>query len=140
MAIDDKRIYDKPLYVPGGTGMPAINEMEILVDHFDLPTPYRYSLSPTGIEISIRYEADTFGELIDEDVEVAFSIDPAFTTAPVGWVKCYKIDSGYEYNYLIYNLAVTTSGFTFTIQDVSGVTITDFTGIVVEYYFAEKNV
>ena len=84
-------------------------------------------------------EADTF-EISSTSISVTF--DSAFLQTPVNTesIQVYKYVDGYRYNYLIDDLAVITTGFTGTVLDVDpDVTITDFTGIILEYCLFERN-
>jgi len=67
--------------------------------------------------------------------------DEAFLQVPVNQesIKVYKYVDGYKYIYLIDDLNVSTSAITGTVLDVDPtVTITDFTGINLEYCLFER--
>lgn len=93
-----------------------------------------------GEVTSLHKEAKTY-QISSVTLNVVF--DSAFLQAPINTesIVVYKIYGGYRYNYLIQNLSVTTSGFTGTVQDVDpSVTISDFTGIILEYCLFERTI
>lgn len=92
-----------------------------------------------GGEISpqAHLESDILTGLSSVSISVSFNV--AFSAVPVGRknLYCWKSVGGYDYTYILKNISILTTGFSCTIEDVTGVAITDFTDIYFEYKFEE---
>jgi hypothetical protein len=109
-----------------------------VVDHADWELPKRIPL--TGIEVESiagwHVEADTITGLASRTLTVTFNT--AFTSAPTGWVKVYRMtempDGGYREQDVLWGYAtstkVTTTGFSIIINEDESLT-----GVIVEYDF-----
>lgn len=115
----------------------------VVLSHPDWPIPKMCHLSDIpsagGSEPTIHKEADVLSGLSSTIIDITF--DTPFDQVPIGRknLYCYKVDGNYDSNLLIKDVAITASGFTCEIEDVSGVAITDFTGIYFEYCFFERS-
>lgn len=131
----------------------AIDELESLpgtVDPSEVYVPvFHRATSTTPLKTTLDQVGGTGGTLHKEGKKFQISsttINETFGTAfletPVNTesIKVYKYVDGYKYNYLIDDLNVTTTGITGTVLDVDpSVTISDFTGIILEYCLFERS-
>lgn len=126
-----------PLYIP-------LSEIKIPIDssntNFNSVLPKTVTLAQIlGGEISpsAHVEAELLTGLSSVNISVTFNV--AFDAVPVGRksLYCWKSVGGYDYTYILKNISILTTGFTCTIEDVTGVAITDFTDIYFEYKFEE---
>ena len=142
-----KKIRDCVAYVFVGSGDPLyipLSEIKIPIDssntNFNSVLPKTVTLAQIlGGEISpsAHVEADILTGLSSANISVPFNL--AFDSVPVGRknLYCWKSVGGYDYTYILKNISITINGFNCTIEDVSGVAITDFTDIYFEYKFEE---
>ena len=89
------------------------------------------------ISPSAHVEAGRITGLSSVNISETFNV--AFDAVPVGRksLYCWKSVGGYDYTYILKNISILTTGFSCTIEDVTGVAITDFTDIYFEYKFEE---
>ena len=126
-----------PSYIP-------LSQLLLLIDSNN---PLINSLLPKVISLSqilggeISPQAHLESEVLTglSSVNISVSFNLAFSAVPVGRnsLYCWKSVGGYDYTYILKNISILTTGFSCTIEDVTGVAITDFTDIYFEYKFEE---
>lgn len=143
-----RKVRDLVPYIFVGSGDPnyiPLSELLIPIDSknvlFNSILPKTVTLAQIlGGEISpsAHVEAGRITGLSSVNISESFNL--AFDAVPVGRksLYCWKSVGGYDYTYILKNISILTTGFSCTIEDVTGVAITDFTDIYFEYKFEEQ--
>jgi len=126
-----------PAYIP-------MSELFVIIDSnnplFNSTQPKIIPLSSIlngEISPSAHIEAELLTGLSSVNISIDFNVE--FIDIPVGRknLYCWKSVGGYDYTYIIKNILILTTGFSCTIEDVTGVAISDLTDIYFEYKFEE---
>lgn len=129
----------------GNPGYIPLPELLVPIDsnsvNFNSALPKVIPLSSIlGGEISpqAHVESDILTGLSSVNISVSFNV--AFDAVPIGRknLYCWKSVDGYDYTYILKNISISTTGFSCIIEDVTGLSITDFTNIYFEYKFEER--
>ncbi len=142
-----KKIRDCVAYVFVDSGDPVyipLSEIKIPIDsnnvNFNSVLPKTVTLAQIlGGEISPQAHVEAGRITGLSSVNISESFNLAFDAVPVGRknLYCWKSVGGYDYTYILKNISILTTGFSCTIEDVTGAAITDFTDIYFEYKFEE---
>lgn len=133
--IELKRIRDLDEYVqldPDDEDYIPASEITIPVDHPDWSEPKSITLDLPATLSTLHFEKSRLSSLSSRSVSVEFI--SAFTSIPIGFVNAYRLDTigtkSVQTTVVIYDLSVTTVGFTLSIDDNE-----ELTGIIIEYFY-----